>query len=458
MEPLLMQPPVWLLGRRVGCIGEKSFFEGVGGLFLLIRYFSMMKETMAYEDIDKEYLQKIEEKEAEGVEPDAEEEGLSDPFDPDQISINSKVISMETCLRRLTQNTINLNPDFQRQEVWTPEKKSQLIESLMLKIPLPMFYVSSDEQGNFTVVDGLQRLSTIRDFVLGQSYLNSRNESDRGKGFSLERLEFWTKFNGETFDDLPIHLQNRILETEFSFTIINPGTPEEVKRNIFKRINTGGLPLSAQEIRNALYLGPSTKLLKKMAQSDAFLHATAYSVRNLRMEAEELILRFVSFLVRDFKTYRRTIGIDRYLSETMIIINAHPEYESRDFQKLVEREHIQVDDINRDVMDQILPLFQIGMKRSHELFGRHCFRKSYGGRRRSPINKALFEMWGVLLSQISEEAYRRLFTQREALMESYRPLIDNYDFQIMISRDSMKNYAVKDRFIKIKGLIEQFSQ
>ncbi|MFK7982470.1 MAG: DUF262 domain-containing protein [Saprospiraceae bacterium] len=78
---------------------------------------------------------------------------------------------METCLRRLTQGTILLNPDFQRNEVWTIEKKSQLIESLMLKIPLPMFYVSADKKNNYTVVDGLQRLSTIRSFILGDMFL-----------------------------------------------------------------------------------------------------------------------------------------------------------------------------------------------------------------------------------------------------------------------------------------------
>jgi uncharacterized protein with ParB-like and HNH nuclease domain len=108
-----------------------------------------------------------------GIEQDDDNDRLDDPFNPEEISIDSKVVSMDNCLRRLTQGTITLNPDFQRKEVWTEDKKSQLIESLMLKIPLPMFYVSADEKNNYTVVDGLQRLSTIRSFILGDRYLKA---------------------------------------------------------------------------------------------------------------------------------------------------------------------------------------------------------------------------------------------------------------------------------------------
>lgn len=104
-----------------------------------------------------------------GIEESLDDEHDRDPFNPDEISIDTKLITMETLMRRLQQGTITLNPDFQRNEVWNSERKSQLIESLLLKIPIPMFYVSSDEKSNWTVVDGLQRISTLRDFVLGKS-------------------------------------------------------------------------------------------------------------------------------------------------------------------------------------------------------------------------------------------------------------------------------------------------
>lgn len=98
-------------------------------------------------------------------------------------------------MRRLQQGTITLNPDFQRKEVWNRERKSQLIESLLLKIPIPMFYVSSDEKSNWTVVDGLQRISTLRDFVLGKSYLEDtqKNIDKKAMGSNCKGLNFGEK-------------------------------------------------------------------------------------------------------------------------------------------------------------------------------------------------------------------------------------------------------------------------
>jgi hypothetical protein len=267
-------------------------------------------------------------------------------------------------------------------------------------------------------------------------------------------LEFWTDYNGETFNKLPTHLRNRILETIFTFTIINPGTPEEVKRNIFKRINTGGDPLSAQEIRKALYIGKATDLLAKLSQSEDFKKATGWSAKSNRLEDQELILRLVSFLVRDYTTFKKSVSIDTFLSDTMLIINAYPEFQSRDFKRMTERGNVKKEDINLFDTNQIETLFELGMKRSYQLFGEHCFRKSYEGKRKTPLNKSLFEMWGVFLSQMTAENFETLLAHEDVFMEDYKKMIDDVDFQFSISRDSMKTTTVQERFTKIKKLIE----
>ena len=385
-----------------------------------------------------------------------------EPFDPEKISIETKKVSMDTCLRRLQQGTLVLNPDFQRNEVWTIEKKSQLIESLMLNIPIHMFYVSSDTKGNYTVVDGLQRLSTIRDFVLGKDFLQEKDRSKKdglkGRGFKLSHLEFWRQYEGLQFVQLPEHLYNRILETEFTFTIINPSTPEEVKRNIFKRINTGGLPLSPQEIRNALYGGPSTILLNNLSKRKEFLEATGNSIKSLRMEDKEVILRFLAFTIRDYTTYRRSQNVDDYLGDTMIIINCGGNLTERQLEKLAKKTGTGETGILHFTVDELTDRFVLAMKRAHRLFGRHAFRKSHGSNRRSPINKSLFETLGVLLSEMPQSAFERLCSNKNLMMPDYIELLESTEFQTAISRNSMTHQSVSFRFGKIKELIDKFSK
>lgn len=393
-----------------------------------------------------------------GIEDDDSNEHNSDPFNPDDVSIETRTVTMETLLRRLEQKTILLNPDFQRKEVWSIERKSQLIESLLLRIPLPMFYVSSDEKSNWTVVDGLQRISTFRDYVLGSKYISdpTKYRKYKGEGFSLSDLEFWSDLNGKQMNDLPVNLYNRILETNFTFTIINPGTHEEVKRNIFKRLNTGGLPLSSQEIRNALYTGLSTELLNELATTKEFLAATCRSIQAQRMEDRELVLRYVAFILRDFSTYKRTQNIDTWLSDTMIILNSMPSLDSREINKCIKRGTVNAVDINRLTLDDIKNSFTIAMKRAKTIFGAHAFRKSVPGMRRRPVNKSLFETWGVILSSLSDSEFINLTKNRAQLIREYTQILGREDFVIAISRDSMKHASVSLRFNLLKSLVQKY--
>lgn len=393
-----------------------------------------------------------------GVEESLDDEHDRDPFNPDEISIDTKPITMETLMRRLQQGTITLNPDFQRKEVWNSERKSQLIESLLLKIPIPMFYVSSDEKSNWTVVDGLQRISTLRDFVLGRLYLDApqKNIDKKGCGFKLQGLEFWGDLEGKTLNDLPTNLQNRILETTFTFTIINPGTPEEVKRNVFKRLNTGGMPLSSQEIRNALYTGKSTILLNNLSKLEEFKNATGNSIHTERMEDKELILRFISFLIRNYRFYNKTVTIDTWLSDTMILLNSMPNLDSRELSKRVTSGRIDLEIVRVMNEDEIVSIFKTAMDRCYKIFGSHAFRKSYDGLRRSPINKSLFETWSNLFANISESEFCRLLSYKKQFLNEYTPFLDNTDFIISISRDSMKHAAVKSRFDLLNNLLQKY--
>lgn len=377
------------------------------------------------------------------------------PFDPGDISIDKKPMMMDAIIRRFKQGTIIMHPDFQREEVWSVETKSRLIESLLLRIPITMFYVSADEEGKLTVVDGLQRLSAIRDFVLKEDFKPS-NTKGLGDGMRLRGLEFLNDYEGKTFNELPINMQNRINETEFTFTIINPGTPEEVKRNIFKRINTGGEGLKPQEIRNALYAGKSTELLKELANSVAFVRATTNSVSSNRMESYEVVLRGIAFILRDAGSYPKNGNMDKFLSDTMVILNSYPVFRDREILRLEKMEGLDLKVVRKEKIEVLEVIFRTAMRRAKQLFGSHAFRKSYGDKRRTPINKALFELWCSILAVMDDAAFGKLRGNNQFMFE-YNKLLDDDKFIVYISRDSWKPTSVRKRYDMINELINKYT-
>ena len=406
-----------------------------------------------------------------GVEVEQEDPDL-DPFDPNQIAINTKIVNVTDLMRRLEQQTIKLDPDFQRREVWDMERKCQLIESLLLKIPIPLFYVAADSSERWTVVDGLQRISAIRDYTLGKDYLDyklkkgeqseSKKIPQKGAGFPLKGLSFCAdELEGKRMIDLEhdeklIKYYNRIVETNFTFVIIDPSTPEEVKFNVFKRINTGGMQLTSQEIRNALYGGECSALLNELAEMRCFKNATGWSVKSLRMEDKELVLRFVAFLIRDYRRYNKSVNPDTWLGDTMMIYNAMPSLDNRDIKKLVKEGNVAIEDITVMAKDAIVESFEKAMTRGQELFGSHAFRKSIPGNRRAPINKSLFETWGVLLSRLSDDEFKKLCSNKQLLLNEYADYLYTNNFVIAISRDSMNKWSVNHRYTIVSDLINKY--
>ena len=362
-----------------------------------------------------------------GIETELPEEvRIAVPFDPDQIEVTTKAMTIDLILSRIESGAIDLQPDFQRRwGIWSTTRQSRLIESLLLRIPLPTFYAAEDESENWEVVDGIQRLSTITRFI--------KPELLDDEGFSLEGLEYLHNFEGVRYSGLSMRLQRRLRETELVVHLIRHGTPVDVKFNIFARINTGGMALTAQELRHAIIPGKARTILEEWAQSLEFKTATADSVRDDRMEARELVLRFIAFWMTSYKDYRDK-ELDSFLAEAMKRLNV----------------------LSNGDLNEIREGFNRAMIAAHRLFGGDAFRKRYRiDGKRSLINKALFEALSINLSQLAEQEITRLVENGDRLKTEFIALCNDREFDSAISQGTSDPRKVRVRFARINELLQK---
>lgn len=228
-------------------------------------------------------------------------------LDSSKISIFPKTLSVESIVKKLKYQEINLDTEFQRKRsLWNIETKSQLIESFMVQLPVPPMYFDGKESNNWLVIDGLQRLCTLQEFFL--------------QDLKLSGLEYLADYDGFTFQELPRVYQRRIEEAQISFYLILPETPDIVKYSLFKRINTPGLRLEDQEIRHALYQGVANELLSDLAESKDFKKATSGDIPSERMQDQEIVLRYFALKYLGFDAFKDST-MDQYLNNTMSFLN-----------------------------------------------------------------------------------------------------------------------------------------
>ena len=233
---------------------------------------------------------------------------ISEPYDVSKIDILNEPEYVDRIIKKYKNKELILNPDFQRDEVWNDKQRSRLIESILIKIPIPSFYIDARDESKWIVIDGLQRLSSIIRFV--------NNE------YPLKNLEFLKELEDKYYKDLDRNYQRRIEDYKLTLYLIRPNTPEEIALNIFTRINTLGAPLSPQELRHAIYNGKSTDLLKEIANSEIFKKVVSPTpAMTKRMADRELILRFLAFKIHNYENYLKSNNLSIFLANTMKNIN-----------------------------------------------------------------------------------------------------------------------------------------
>ena len=346
---------------------------------------------------------------------------MDKPFDPTKINIETKTPSLDTLIKRILHGTVQLNTEsyFQRQDdLWDKVKQSRLIESILIRFPLPAFFFDATDDNNWLVVDGLQRLSSIRNFCVN-------------KTLKLTNLEFLSHLNGKSWDDLSGDLQRVIEESQVFIYKIMPGTPTDVKFNIFKRINTGGLILEPQEIRHALFQGKPSRFMAELGRNLAFVRATEGKIKTHRMLDRDFANRFLCFYLFGYQSYLP--DLDTFMSKAMASIN----------------------DKTEDELLKIQDDFTKAMDLAHSIFGRTAFRKVlYMDNKLPPINKAIFDAIATQFALLNDADRETLNLRRTVFKDSLQDLLKtDVDFFLSVSSSTGDRNRVNYRHRTIERLI-----
>lgn len=356
--------------------------------------------------------------------PSNSEPTIIKPFDPKAVDIVAKTMVISNIIEQLRDGEIILNPEYQRKaNLWSEKEQSRLIESIIIRIPLPSFYFDTTDDEKLIVVDGLQRLTAIRRFTV----LEPNNEDK----LRLKDLEYIIEYNGYTFEELPVNIQRRIRQTEIIAYVIRKGTPDNVRNSIFTRINTAGLRLEPAEIRNAVYRGVAATLLKELAESPAFQESTKNRIKCNRMEDRELINRFLAFYILGTENYNG--NLESYLNLVL--------------------SEIKTFDTNQ--INDVKEAFAKSMEVAVQLFGDKAFRRLNSNGKYGKINKPLFECVSVSLAELAEESCTILVSRKEDFILHYEALFFNKEFTQIISNATAKLENVKRRFAIFKEILDE---
>lgn len=297
-----------------------------------------------------------------------EQDENTDNYPNLSIKIEQAQYSIFELKRKYDKDRICIDPDFQRNLVWTNKQKSELIESVIMQIPLPLIYLAENEDGKLVVVDGRQRLTTFFQFL--------DNE------FRLKDLKILPQINGMNFNELEeSHLYSRyvtiIEDTQLVVQIIKYPTKDRVRFDIFDRVNRGGTPLNKQEMRNALYQGNATKLLDELSKMKSFKDATGGAISPKHMKDKYVILRALCF----YLLWRGNI-LDKNKKRM--------EYRS-DMEELLGAGMNLFNKMDLNSIFLLKQLFDRTMTRAYQCLGKDGFRIPSNGKIRRPISMTLFE-------------------------------------------------------------------
>jgi hypothetical protein len=282
-----------------------------------------------------------------------------------------------------TDGDLRLDPDYQRNYVWNLTRASQLVESVLMKVPIPVIYLSEETSGKFLVIDGQQRLKSLFGFLAGKlEVYDERSRKWRSIDFWLNKLETLEDLNGLTYSELPKSLQKQFKASTLKVIKILKQNSPQLKYDIFERLNRGAVALSDQEVRNCIYHGSYNDLIKRLAANKDYLFVLGQEGPHKRMQDRELVLRFLAFYRSPYHKY--TPPMKEFLNTEM-------------------RKHR---GLHQEELEELEKLFKRSAELTRSIFGKNAFRRfaagteeDHDGHWEKKINKGLHDMvmWGFTI-------------------------------------------------------------
>ncbi len=349
-------------------------------------------------------------------EEDSSSDTITIPYRPSDIRVDTHPMNIGDLIEMIGANWINFDTEYQRlRNLWPEVLQSRLIESILLGLRLPAFYFEEVSRRKWNIIDGLQRCCAIQNFCVN-------------KTLKLSGLEFLGKdFNGKGYDDFPFEIRRELRMLPITVNILQAGTPPDVKYILFKRLNTGGMTLTPQEIRTAMF-PEVVPVLREMAESQDFVRVTHKKIPTKRQEDKDFVSRFIAFYLLGCQAYTSNMDIDTFVNEAMQRLRDEVKSES-------------------EITGKMKADFIRSLLTAEKIFGEDAFRKRM--RREDalkPLNKAYFEVLTTTFARLSAEDETCLVDRKELLKDNLIYLMNNATFATSISTGTGRLDRVQTRF------------
>lgn len=335
----------------------------------------------------------------------------------DSLVIQQSDFSLSAILQMVDGKAIDIAPHYQRRDRWSVDKQSSLIESFLLNVPVPPVYLSEDDYGTYSVIDGKQRITAICNFL--------------SNNLKLKDLSEFPDLNGSTFDDLPLQLKNALTVRPYIRIItLLKQSDSELKYEVFLRLNTGGEKLKPQEIRNVAYSGSLNDLLFKLSEN-SFLKSnlkitSEKSTAFRNMDDVEHVLRFFT------------------ISECWNDMKGALAHEMDNF---MQRHRYD------DVQDLEL-LFLKAIDGCEKIWGDYAFKKPVGNGWREQLISPLYDAQMVAVSLLDNQKITYLSTKHAEVVQATQALYENDDnFVKSISQSTNNAASVNKRVSSIFNML-----